>query len=161
MHAYIYKYTHTHRHAYMHTAIHTQDARSFPQRTKLRVQMCVGTKDGTNLEFHTNRILNRISSKFRIQIEYRIEYEYIVASNSNRILNGVESLAGTLRHPVAMSSSPCQSRRHRGHTHRYFCLLSDLTIKTISYSRQSYHHISCAHTHTVTKFNNFTHSCKE
>ena len=35
-------------------------------------------KDGMNLEFNLNRISNRISSKFRIQIEY----EYSVASNS-------------------------------------------------------------------------------
>ena len=48
------------------------------------------TKDGTNLESHSNRISNRISSKFRIQIEYPIEYEYSKASNSIRILNGVE-----------------------------------------------------------------------
>ena len=40
-------------------------------------------KGGTNLEFHLNRISNRISSKFLI----RIEYEYSVASNLIRILN--------------------------------------------------------------------------
>ena len=45
-----------------------------------------GGKDGTNLEFHSNRISHRISSTFRI----RIEYEYLVASNAIRILNGVE-----------------------------------------------------------------------
>ena len=42
----------------------------------------VSTKDGMNLEFHSNRIF----SKFRI----RIEYNYSVASNSIRTLNGVE-----------------------------------------------------------------------
>ena len=34
---------------------------------------CIGTKDGTNLEFHSDRISHRISSKFRIRMEYRIE----------------------------------------------------------------------------------------
>ena len=52
--------------------------------------MRVTTKDGTNVEFHSNRISNRISSTFRIRIEYRIEYEYSVASNSIKILNSVE-----------------------------------------------------------------------
>ena len=42
-------------------------------------------RDGTNLEFDSNRILNGISSKFKI-----LEYEYSVASNAIRILNGVE-----------------------------------------------------------------------
>ena len=41
--------------------------------------LCAGRypcpKDGTNLEFHSNRISNRISSKFRIRIEYRIKYD--------------------------------------------------------------------------------------
>ena len=48
------------------------------------------SKDGTNLEFRSNRISIRIFSKVRIRIEYRIECEYSVASNSIRILNGVE-----------------------------------------------------------------------
>ena len=51
---------------------------------------CIGTKDETNLEFHSNRISHRISSKFRIRMEYRIELECSVAPNSIRILNGVE-----------------------------------------------------------------------
>ena len=52
---------------------------------------------------------------------------------------------------VAMDSirghglNPCWSRRHHGHTRWSFCLLSDLTTKTTSYSCQSYHHISSVH----------------
>ena len=46
----------------------------------------VDNKGGTNLEFHSNLISNRISSKFQIQIKY----EYSVASNSIGILNNVE-----------------------------------------------------------------------
>ena len=42
-------------------------------------------EDGSNVEFHSNRI----SSKFQILSEYRIEYEYSVALNSIRILTGV------------------------------------------------------------------------
>ena len=42
----------------------------------------VSVKCGTNVEFHSNRMF----SEFRIQIEY----EYSVAPNSIRILNGVE-----------------------------------------------------------------------
>ena len=80
---------------------------------------CRHSKDGTNLEFHSNRISNRISSEFRI----RIEYEYSVASNSIRI--------------------------HRGHMYRSFCLLSELTMNTTSYSRQTYPHISYVHIHTT------------
>ena len=57
-------------------------------------------KDGTNLEFHLNRISNQISSEFQI----RIEYEYSMASNLIRILNGVE-----------MSSQDAVSSRGRGH----------------------------------------------
>ena len=58
------------------------------------VCVCVCVKDGMNLEFHSNRI----SSKFRIRIEYS------VASNSIRILNGVE-----------MSSRDATSSRAHGH----------------------------------------------
>ena len=48
---------------------------------------------------------------------------------------------------VAMATSPCQSHRHRGHTHRFF-LLSDLIMKTTSYNCQIYH-ISYVHIHTL------------
>ena len=59
----------------------------FPtQKDHLHLLEGLPNKDGTNLEFHSNRI----SSKFRIRIKYRIEYEYSVASNSIRIVNGVE-----------------------------------------------------------------------
>ena len=40
----------------------------------MSVAMTVSIKDGVNLEFH----LNRISSKFQIQIEHQIKYEYSV-----------------------------------------------------------------------------------
>ena len=45
-----------------------------------------GPKDGTNLEFHSNRI----SLKFRIRIEYRIEYDYSVPPNRLEYLTRVE-----------------------------------------------------------------------
>ena len=47
---------------------------------------CVQNKDGTNLEFHWNWI--KYPGNF--EYEYRMKYEYSVASNSFRILNGVE-----------------------------------------------------------------------
>ena len=100
-------------------------------------------KEGTNLEFHSNRI----SSEFRIRIEsntniqwLQIQLEYWTVSRF---------LAGTRRHPVATSTGPGRSRRHRGHTHRSCCLLSDLTMETTSYSRQTYPHIPNIHIHTL------------
>ena len=76
----------------------------------------------------------------------RIEYEYSVASNSIRILK-------TERYHVMMSCRGAASSRAVGvattSTHRSFCLLSDLTMKTTSYSRQTYPHISYVHIQTL------------
>ena len=70
--------------------------------------------DGTNLEFHSNRIPNRITSKFRIRIEYRFEYEYSVASNSIRILAQVRAgVVGIVAIRIDL----------------FVCLLSDLKLK--------------------------------
>ena len=51
-------------------------------------------------------------------------------------------LARTQRHHVAMGTSPSRSHQYHGHTCR-FCLLSDLTMKTNSYSRQTSHISTC------------------
>ena len=90
-------------------------------------------KDGTNLDF--------------LQFEYpwNFEYKSKVRFDQNRG-TVLRCLAGTQhrRH-----TSLCQSCRNHGHAHRSFCLLSDLTMKTTSYSRQAYHHISYVQIHTL------------
>ena len=80
---------------------------------------------------------HRISSKFGI----RTEYEYSVASNLIRILNGMK----TWRHPVPMGTSLSWSRQHCGHAHQRhqsFCLLSDVTMKMTS---SNFSHILCTY----------------
>ena len=95
-------------------------------------------KNGTNLEFHSNWISNQISLKF--QIEYQIKYEYLVISNSIKILNG-----------IYMSSRDTASTHNHGHkpelessaswpcVDHFVYLLTDLTMKTTSYSCQTSH----------------------
>ena len=55
-------------------------------------------------------------------------------------------LAVTWCHPVDKSMP---ESLHCGHTHWCFYLLSDLNMKTTSYSRQTYPHISYVHIHTL------------
>jgi len=85
------------------------------------------------------RIWNFIRIEYRIENSRHIEYETNIESNTDiqwlqiRLQYWTVSrwLARTRRHPVAMGTSPCWRRRHRGHTHRTLCLLSDLIIKPL------------------------------
>ena len=83
--------------------------------------------------------MGRIWNFIRIEYPRNFEYEYSVASNSIIILNRVEMACRDAALPSC-------------HTHRSFCLLSDLvlTMKTTSDNRQAYPHISCVHNiHTL------------
>ena len=92
------------------------------------------------------------------RIEYSRNFEHKSNTNIHWLLIRLEyrtvsrCLARTQRHPIALGASLSQSRRHRGHVyrhHRSFCLIFDLTMKTTSYSRQMYPHISYEHIHTL------------
>ena len=89
----------------------------------------VGTKGGTNLEFHSNR---------------NIEYEYSVASNLIRILNGVDVLPGrsVIPWPRAQVLAGIVAIRIDR-------LLSDLTMKT-TYIATTFiiTYLICMFTHT-------------
>ena len=93
----------------------------------------------------------------------RIKYEYSVVSNSIRILNGVE---------ISCWDTPSS----RGHWHKSmlessaswpyasicFYLISDLTMKTTSYSCQTYPHISyvtSTYTNTISCNLSFYQNC--
>ena len=84
-------------------------------------------KGGTNWDFLRFEFPGNFEHKSKIKFDENTEQCWYV---------------GTQRH---LCTCPC---RHRGHTHRSFCLLSDPTMKTTSYSRQTYHHILCTYTHT-------------
>ena len=104
----------------------------------------------THVHIHTQR-MGRIWNFVRI--EYPWNYESNIESNTNiqwlqirlEYWTVLRYFSGTRRHSVATGTSPGRRRRHRGHMHQSFCLLSDLTMKMTSYSRQTYHHISYVH----------------
>ena len=90
-------------------------------------------KDETNLEFHSNRI----SSKFRIRIKSNMNIQWlqirlpehgVIPWPWARVRPGITSI-------VAI--------------HISLYLFSDLTMKTTSYSCQTYHRISYVHIHTL------------
>ena len=87
------------------------------------------------------RIWNFIWIEYPRNFEYEIEYKYSVGSNSLKILNGVKMSY------CDVASFLCWRHWHHGHMHRSYCLLSDLTMKTTFYRRQTYPHISYVHTH--------------
>ena len=122
--------------------------------TNMQYERNVSSVDVWHWRVRMGRIWNFIRIEYRIEYPRNFEYESNFESNTNiRLLQTrleywtvSRCLAGTRRHPVAMGISPCRSRRHCGHKHRSFCLLSDLTMKTTSYSRQTYHRICCTYT---------------
>ena len=126
----------------------TCDARAGSQAAGRRRCCCIRMERIWNLIRIESNILeiskrNRISNPNIQWLQIRLEYWKVS-----------RCLAATRRHPVAMGTSPWMSRRQCGRTRRSFCLLSDLTMKTTSYSRQTSRHISYEHTYTHIRLQN-------
>ena len=93
---------------------------------------------------NTNRILNQIQIFSDLEFDHNIEH-------CRDVLRG----PAERHHPVAMGTSQGRHCRHCGLTHQSFCLLSYLTMKTMSYSRQT-SHISYVYIQYYTHFNTHT-----